>query len=201
MKKFMMLLLSVIFVALITSSIQSISADHLEPGQGIFVSEQKIELVTTRDTNYQIYLQVVNRNVDGHLISVVESLAHGSVMNHNLTDHVFDTLMGEKEIIVIDGVQYKKGQWEFSPSLEERFVGLYPIYSEIKMKFTSERNDDTKLMYESKKDYAQQKIHYCAEFKGHGYNCIPIFEVQIPTMILDPSDTVTQKWIILRELD
>ena len=197
MKQFMMLLFGVVFgIIIIASSIQSISADHLEPGQGIFVGESDIELVTTKDTNYQVYLQVVSRTVDGQLISVVDSTVHGSFIPHKITDHVFDTLMGEKEIITIDGVQYEKGQWEFSPSLEQRFISLYPIYSEIKMEFTSD-----KIMYESKKEYAQWKIHYCAEFKGHGYTCLPVFQTLVPTMTLDPSDTVTQKWTILRELN
>ena len=197
----MMLLLGVVFGIIITSSIQSISADHLEPGQGIFIGESEVELVTTRDTNYQIYLQVVSRTVDGQLISVVDSTAYGLFIPHKITDHVFDTLMGEKKIITIDGVQYEKGQWEFSPSLEQRFIRLYPIYSEIKMEFTSERGDDNKIMYESKIDYSQWKIHYCAEFKGHGYPCIPIFQVLVPTMTVYTFDTVTQKWTILIELN
>ena len=41
MKKFTIALLGVIFVTLIAGSIQSISADHLEPGQGIFKEESE----------------------------------------------------------------------------------------------------------------------------------------------------------------
>jgi len=73
MKKFTILLLSVIFVALVACSIQSISADHLEPGQVIFVDESDVELVTSKDTNYQIYLQTVLRNGDGQLLNVTEN--------------------------------------------------------------------------------------------------------------------------------
>ena len=36
MKGFVILLLGIIFVTLIAGSVQSISADHLEPGIGIF---------------------------------------------------------------------------------------------------------------------------------------------------------------------
>ena len=68
-------LLSVILVTLIAGSVQSISADHLEPGQGIFSGESEVELVTTEDSNYQVYLQAVVRNGDDQLISVVESLS------------------------------------------------------------------------------------------------------------------------------
>ena len=42
MKKFTALLLSVIFVTLIAGSVQSIAADHLEPGQGIFFLEYAV---------------------------------------------------------------------------------------------------------------------------------------------------------------
>ena len=45
MEKFTIALLSVIFVTLIAGCIQSISADHLEPGQGIFKEESDVELV------------------------------------------------------------------------------------------------------------------------------------------------------------
>ena len=47
MKKFTIALLGVIFVTLIAGSIQSISADHLEPRQGICQGESEVELVTT----------------------------------------------------------------------------------------------------------------------------------------------------------
>ena len=110
MKKFTALLLSVIFVTLIAGSVQSIAADHLEPGQGIFSSEDEIEFVTTEDSNYKIYLQAVLRNGDSQLISVVESTVYGTILPHKITDHVFDTLTGEKEIIIIDDVKYEKVQ-------------------------------------------------------------------------------------------
>ena len=56
MKGFAIPLSGVIFVTLISGSIQSIYADHLEPDQGIFSSEDEIEFVTTEDSNYKIYL-------------------------------------------------------------------------------------------------------------------------------------------------
>ena len=73
MKKFTIPLLSVIFVTLIAGSVQYVAADHLEPSQGIYKDEVEINTVVTNDSNYQIYLQTVLRNVDGQLISVVES--------------------------------------------------------------------------------------------------------------------------------
>jgi hypothetical protein len=200
MKKFTALLLSVIFVTLIAGSVQSIAADHLEPGQGIFVDDAEVNLATTEDSNYQVYLQMVLRNGDDQLINVTESTANGSFIPHKITDHVFDTLMGEKEIITIDNIKYEKVQYIFSPTLEQRFLGLYPIFSAITLEFISEPGPQSIKLYEESQDYSIWKIHYCAEFEGHGYHCVPIFQVLVPTMTLEPSDVVTHQWTILREL-
>ena len=201
MKKFTALLLSVIFVTLIAGSVQSIAADHLEPGQGIFVDDAEVNLATTEDSNYQVYLQMVLRNGDDQLINVTESTANGSFIPHKITDHVFDTLMGEKEIITIDNIKYEKVQYIFSPTLEQRFLGLYPIFSAITLEFVSEPGPQSIKLYEESQDYSIWKIHYCAEFEGHGLHCIPIFQVLVPTMTLEPSDVVTHQWTILRELN
>ncbi len=200
MKKFTALLLSVIFVTLIAGSVQSIAADHLEPGQGIFVDDAEVNLATTKDSNYQVYLQMVLRNGDDQLINVTESTANGAYISHEITDHVFDTLMGEKEIITIDNIKYEKVQYIFSPTLEQRFLGLYPIFSAITLEFISEPGPQSIKLYEESQDYSIWKIHYCAEFEGHGYHCVPIFQVLVPTMTLEPSDVVTHQWTILREL-
>jgi len=200
MKKFTALLLSVIFVTLIAGSVQSISADHLEQDQGIFVDDAEVNLATTEDSNYQVYLQMVLRNGDDQLINVTESTANGSFIPHKITDHVFDTLMGEKEIITIDNIKYEKVQYIFSPTLEQRFLGLYPIFSAITLEFISEPGPQSIKLYEESQDYSIWKIHYCAEFEGHGYHCVPIFQVLVPTMTLEPSDVVTHQWTILREL-
>ena len=200
MKKFTALLLSVIFVTLIAGSVQSIAADHLEPGQGIFVDDAEVNLATTEDSNYQVYLQMVLRNGDDQLINVTESTANGSFIPHKITDHVFDTLMGEKEIITIDNIKYEKVQYIFSPTLEQRFLGLYPIFSAITLEFVSEPGPQSIKLYEESQDYSIWKIHYCADFKDHGYHCVPIFQVLVPTMTLEPSDVVTHQWTILREL-
>ena len=200
MKKFTALLLSVIFVTLIAGSVQSISADHLEQDQGIFVDDAEVNLATTEDSNYQVYLQMVLRNGDDQLINVTESTANGAYISHEITDHVFDTLMGEKEIITIDNIKYEKVQYIFSPTLEQRFLGLYPIFSAITLEFISEPGPQSIKLYEESQDYSIWKIHYCAEFEGHGYHCVPIFQVLVPTMTLEPSDVVTHQWTILREL-
>ena len=195
----MVLLLSVIVVTLIAGSVQSVAADHLEPGQGIFKDVTDVNLIETTDTEYQVYLQVVIRNEDGQLISVTESTATAAYIPHKITDHVFDTLMGQKEIVVIDNIKYEKVQYIFTPTLIQRTVGYYPIFSELTVEFKVEEDVYTK-MNEEKDNYSIWKIHYCAEFDGHGYRCIPNFQVLMPTLTLEPTDTPIQQWTILREL-
>ena len=197
-KKFTIGLLSAVFVTLIACSIQSISADH-ESAEGIFKNESEVNLVTTQNTNYQVYLQAVIRNEDGQLINVTESTATGAYIPHKITDDVFDTLMGKKEIITIDNIKYEKVQYTHTPTLEQRFIGLYPIYTEIALEFTYEENTLTKMQRD--KDYSLWKIHHCATFKGHGYDCVPVFQVLVPTMTLQTGDVLTQQWTILRVLN
>jgi hypothetical protein len=203
MKWLVMPLLGVIFVALIACSIQSIYADH-ESGEGIFKDRSEVDLVTTENTNYQVYLQAVLRNGDGQLISVTENTQTGAYIPHEISDYVFDTLMGEKEIIIIDNIKYEKVQYTFSPTLEQRWMGMYPILEQITININV-KGDAAAQMNKKIKDHNVWKIHYCADFAniGHpdGLQCIPIFQVLVPTMTLEPTDVITQHWTILRELD
>ena len=195
-------LLGVIFVALLAGSIQSIYADH-ESGKGIFVNESEVELVTTENTNYRVYLQSILRNGDGQLINVTENTNTGAYIPHEMTDYVFDKLMGKKEIVTIDNIKYEKAQYTFSPTLEQRWMGMYPIFEQIKIKFNFEGDALLQLNSQSK-DYSLWKIHYCADFSniGHdGIQCIPVFQVLIPTMTLEPTDVITQNWTILRAMN
>ena len=201
MIKFTIPLLGIAFVILLASSIQSISADHTEPGIGIFKDESLVTLIQTQNTNYLVYLQIQVRNGDGQLINVTESTKSGAYIPHELTDHVFDTLMGQKEIIVIDNIKYEKVQYAFSPTLEERWVGLYPIFSEnLNIKYEVDENVRVK-MDKKIKDYSIWKIHYCATFEGHGFSCIPIFQDLVPLMTLEQHDIITHQWTILRILN
>ena len=199
MKKFTVWSLSAVFIALIACSIQSISADH-ESDEGIFKDKNEVNLVTTQDSDYQVYLQAILRNGDGQLINVTETTATGAYIPHEIADYVFDTLMGEKEIVTIDNIKYEKVQYTFSPTLEQRWIGMYPIFEEIPIKIKVEGGKILNVY----KDHSLWKIHYCADFSniGHdGLQCIPIFQVLIPTITLEPSDVITHHWTILRELN
>ncbi len=203
MKKFTVALLSVIFVALIAGSIQSISADH-ESGEGIFKDKSEVNLADTKNTNYQVYVQVVHRNVDGQLISIIESTANAGHISHKITDDIFDMLLGKKEIVTIDNIKYEKVQYTFSPTLEQRWMGMYPILGQITININMEGDAATQINKKIK-DHNVWKIHYCADFAniGHhdGIQCIPVFQVLVPTMTLEPTDVITQHWTILRELN
>jgi len=201
-------LLGAIFVVLLAGSVQSISADHLEPGPGIFLDENEVELVsywttestTIQGSSYQVYLQTVLRNGDGQLINVTEITRTGAFVRHEITDYVFDTLMGEKEIITIDNIKYEKVQYTFSPTIEQRWIGMYPIFEEIPIKIKVEGEKILNVY----KDHSIWKIHYCADFSniGHdGLQCIPVFQVLVPTITLEPNDVVTHQWTILRDMN
>jgi len=203
MKWLVMPLLGVIFVALIAGSVQSIYADH-ESGEGIFKNEREVELADTENTNYQVHLQAVLRNGDGQLINVTENTKTAAYIPHEIADYVFDTLMGEKEIIIIDNIKYEKVQYTFSPTLEQRWMGMYPILEQITININV-KGDAAAQISKKIKDHNVWKIHYCADFAniGHpdGLQCIPIFQVLVPTMTLEPTDVITQHWTILRELN
>ena len=202
-KKFTIWSLSVVFVTLIACSIQSISADHESDG-GIFKDRSEVNLADTKNTNYQVYVQVVHRNVDGHLISVIESTANAGHISHKITDDIFDMLLGKKEIVTIDNIKYEKVQYTFSPTLEQRYMAMYPIPEQITINIKVEESASVQ-MNKKTKDHNVWKIHYCADFAniGHhdGLQCIPIFQVLVPTMTLEPTDVVIHHWTILRELN
>jgi len=202
MKVFLIQLLSIIFVLLITGSIQSVTADHLEPGKGLFKDEKAVETAKTEDTSYRVYLQTVLRNADGQLIGVIHGSTDGLqgwVMPHKITDHVFDTLMGEKEIVSIDNIKYEKVQYTFTPTLEQRTIKFYPIFEEIPIKYELDKN--TLALMKELREYYSWKIHYCATFEGHGYVCIPVFQARGASMYVDNGDVIKNQWTVLRELN
>ena len=203
MKWLVIPLLGVFFVTLIAGSTQSVTADHLEPSQGIFKDRSEVDLVTTHNSDYQVNLQAVLRNGDNQLINVTETTATGAYIPHEITDYVFDTLMGKKEIIIIDNIKYEKVQYTFSPTLEQRWLGMYPIFEEVPIKIKVEGLAENEV-FNVTKDHALWKIHYCADFSsiGHGgLQCIPIFQVLVPTITLEPGDVVTHHWTILRVMN
>ena len=199
-RKFTIVLLSAIFLTLISYSAQSVAADHVEPGGGIYKNFGDVNIVPTKDSKYKIHLQLILRTNDGQLINITESSRSAAYIPHAITDHVFDTLMGKKEIITIDNVMYEKVQYRYTPTLEHRFMGLYPIFSE-NYDLVFETTPEAREKMHEHKEFSMWKIHYCATFEGHGFSCIPVFQDLVPTMTLAQHDIVTQQWTILRILN
>jgi len=195
MKWLVIPLLGTVFVILLAGSVQSISAELPEP---------YIFNVELKDSKYQVYVQIVHRNEGGQLISVTESSLAGAYLPHKITDDIFDTLMGEKEIVTIDNIKYEKVRYTFSPTLEQRWMGMYPIPEQITININV-KGDAATQVNKKIKDHNVWKIHYCADFAniGHhdGLQCIPIFQVLVPTMTLEPTDVITQHWTILRAMN
>ena len=194
-KKISKVLSITILTLFIAGSAQSISADHLKSdGNGIFTNQNDVNpLVSEKDSKYKIHLQVVVRDAQGQLISVLES-SGGQYLQHELTDDLFDQRLGEKEIITIDGVKYEKVRITDTPTINQRLVGLYPILTETPMEINIKTSKQQEWL-------AAWKIHYCADFVEHGIQCVPIFQTLAPTAALTEDDIVVNQWTVLRETD
>ena len=175
----MMLLLGVFFVTLIAGSTQSVTADHLEPGQGIYKDENSVNLVSTKDSKYQIYIQVQVRNEQGQLVSISEA-SRGNYLPHEMTDYVFNEKLGKKEIIIIDNIKYEKVQY----------------INTVDMKQLKHTIDPTSAFIGS------LVVNFCGEIvSGHEFSCISIFQIDTSVGVLSETDVITNKWTILRELN
>ena len=160
MKKFTIALLSAVFVALIACSVQSISADHFEPSQEL-----------TKDSKYKLHVQVVVRNTDNQLLSVTETTG-GVYVPHKITDDTFDTFMGKKKIVAIDGIKYEKVQ--FYDSHTKDWDAAYPTGLWV--------------------------ITFCEEINSE-FECFNIFRVKSDQVVVEGDDVITAKWTILRAMN
>ena len=172
MKEFTIPLLGVIFVVLLAGSVQSIIADHLEPGIGIFKNENQINVILSKDSKYEIFVLVEIRNAQGELISVSESM-HGEHIPHEITDYVFNESLGKKEIITFDNIKYEKRQFIDQQEISAEFTTFVPIWT----------------------------IHLCGDIGGHPDVCIPVFQARGAAMYVDNGYVIKNQWTILRELN
>ena len=172
MKEFTIPLLGVIFVVLLAGSVQSIIADHLEPGIGIFKNENQINVILSKDSKYEMFVLVEIRNAQGELISVSESM-HGEHIPHEITDYVFNESLGKKEIITFDNIKYEKRQLIDQQEISVEFTDFVSIWT----------------------------IHLCGDISGHPDVCMPVFQALGASMYVDNGDVVKNQWTILRELN
>ena len=175
MKGFVIPSLGIILVSLLTYSVESVTADHLEPGKGIFNSENQVDLILDKDSKYEIHLLVEVRNVQGQLISVTETTG-GFLIPHKITDYVFDDLMSEKEFVTIDNIKYEQAKYSGKPDMEQ----LIPI--------------DNRPSH-----YIQiWLVSLCSVFDDHGYTCVAPFQATTAAVSLVEDDVVENRWTILR---
>jgi len=174
-KKFVTSLLGTIFVILLANSTESVAADHMESGDGIWKDENHVNLVTTKDSKYQVHLQVEVRNAQGQLISITET-SYVNHIPHEITDNVFDTMLGKKEIVTIDNTKYEKVQYTGTLDIEQ-------------------------LLPPSKKPshfIGNWVISLCKVFDKHGYTCISPWQANPAFVSLEEDDVVKNYWNILR---
>jgi len=174
MKVFVIPLLGVILVLLLTYSIESVTADHLEPGEGIWKDENRVNLVTTKDSKYQVHLQVEVRNAQGQLISITET-SYVNHIPHEITDNTFDTMLGKKEIIIIDDIKYEKVQYAGTLDIEQLLSSNKPSHF-----------------------IGNWVINLCKVFDKHGYTCITPWQANSSFVSLEEDDVVKNYWNILR---
>ena len=176
---FMSVLLSVIFTTLIIGSIQYASADHSLGGQGVFKDQDNVNLTSSMGSKYLIHLQVVVRDAQNQLVSVIEAI-HGSYIPHELTDQIFDENMGKKEIVNIDKMRYEKVEFTQTENVQQ--------YS-----FPTSFHDMQSMW----------KIEFCLRTIEHGNEqgiaCVPVFQTITPDISLGEDDVFTPRWTILRE--
>ena len=175
MKKFTIALLSVIFVTLIAGSVQSISADDLEPRQDFSKYSKQVSFSSTKDSKYLIHLQAIVRNAQGQLISVTET-SDGKYLAHEITDTLFDKMPGKKEIIIIDNMKYQKVHYMQTKNAQH--LALEGVrYDEMQSAWS---------------------IEYCTKTSEQKEVCGPIFSTTTSHITLGEDDTFTIHWTILR---
>jgi hypothetical protein len=187
-KRFTIWLLSAIFITLITSSIQSIIADDSDL--------LGIDIIPTKDSEFEVHLQVVVRDSQGQLVSVTEStsgfttvalpgkMIAGVVMVNNkqvmtnLTDNVFNKEEVKKEIITVDDIKYEKVQWvDTKSSCEE------------------------KTCKDIHQNVGKWNTNFFGDFNEFGFLNIPLFQALTSTVILEDDDNVTNQWTVLRAVE
>jgi len=173
----MIVLLSIVFVIVI-NSVHSVFADNSTDSSGISIDANALNYISTKDSKYQVHVQAIARNTEGQLIAITES-TNGVYIPHKITDDSFDTLLGEKKVVIIDGIKYEKVQLSDSfktrnsPSLLPIMVsGLWQI--QICNELVSEQTDNT---------------------------CANIFQVRTNQLVLDEDDSITVSWTISRAMN
>ena len=167
MKKFAMMMLGAIFVTLIVSSFQSLAAQN----------ENDV-----MNSQYKIHLQVIVRDANEQLVSVIEStntkifptyLPDGTLVE-GFIDYMFDReLQNDYQVITIDGTKYEKVVW--TTLIQETDPGMIVTTT--------------------------TQLDICGTFEVYGEMCIPSLGASFSWIDLDLSFTTIDKWTVLRVMN
>ena len=192
MKVFAISLLGIIFVILITSSVLPITADESVDNKVSFEDTDKLIFFTPKDPKYEIYVQVLVRNVQGELISVAETLPCeagnycSEYFDHEVTDYAFDVL-AKKETITINDVNYEKIQ----------FSDSYGQTADTAIHHKQYLFD----MYD-REPTGRWVVEICGEVLNEfGFECFQIFQSRTSIVWLEVGDVTTVNWTILKKIN
>ena len=178
MKGFVIPLFSVIFLVLLAGSVQSVAADHLLPGEGVFKNENDVNIASSIDSKYQIHLQMIVRNAQNQLVSVSEAI-WGYYIPHQITDQIFDEMSGKREIVTIDNIKYEKIQNTFARVGVQEFP-FKTSYQDIRITWY---------------------LGFDENIDGHGSKRLPIFQAALSPVSLAEDDILTFHWTFLRVMN
>ena len=173
------LLFGAIFTVLIISYSESASADHLvEEADSIFraIDEGNIA-VSVKDSKYRLHLQTVHRNGDGYLFYVNESVS-SAFLPHEITDYVFDTMLGEKEIVTVDNIKYEKVQFGNSVKAINFFGENQALVGGLWIVQTCDR-----------------------EFIQFGNECLNFLQSRTNQVMFEADDIIRSTWTVLRTIN
>ena len=167
MKKFAMVMLGAIFITLIVSSFQSLDAQN----------ENDV-----MNSEYKIHLQIVVRDTNEQLVSVIEStntkifptyLPDGTLVE-GFIDYMFDReLQNDYQVITIDGTKYEKVVW--TTPIQETDPGMIVTTT--------------------------SQLDICGTFEVYGEMCIPSLGASFSWIDLDLSFTTIDKWTVFRVMN
>ena len=128
------------------------------------------------NSEYIMHIQLEVRNAQEQLVSVTESII-GNHIHHEISDHVFDSIVAEKEIITIDGIEYEKVQLEISSESPD-------------MADVSSGHEYGKTL----------QYNLCGVSEHDKLSCVT-FDSSRYWALTEPGDVSTAIWTILRPVD
>ena len=171
MKKFTWMMLGAIFITLTASSFQIAAAQY----------ETSLPDYSSDEEGYKIHLQLVVRDANGHLVSVIESTNTGVLpaylpdgkLVEGFVDYMFERkLQNNYQIVTVDNTKYEKAMWTAGPSELEPGVTVSTL----------------------------RILELCVHFKEYGQMCLPTFWGQTDQIYLNVGFTVTVQWTVLRAI-